>query len=202
MKITTILLTGMTVLISGCLSVLPDPKPADVMYRFQPVDNIVPAASNARIIRIDRATASKAYNGQDIIVTSGPLRLAAASGARWAESLPNMVQKSLIDVMAQRENLIGVLPVSGARTDTRIHLTINHFEAVFDNGPDAAPEAVVSYSVTFSNASNRNLIGSFEVENTVRADAASVSSIVRAMDQANMAALNRVADWLENDGQS
>ena len=109
-----------------------------------------------------------------------------------------MVQESFVDLLGQRAGLVGVIPSSGARTDTRVHLTIKRFEAEFDRGEESAPLATVHYAVTLSNASNRNLISSHDVLRTVRSDAVRVSSIVKAMDAANVQALNDIADWLEH----
>jgi len=57
--------------------------------------------------------------------------------------------------------------------------------------------AVVHYAATLSNASNRNLLGTYDVKKAVRATDIRVSTIVEAMDNANQQALNEIADWLE-----
>jgi len=108
-----------------------------------------------------------------------------------------MLQNSFVDVLAERSGLVGVIPSSGARTDTRVHLTIKSFEARFDQGEGSAPMAVVHYAATLSNASNRNLLGTYDVKKAVRATDIRVSTIVEAMDNANQQALNEIADWLE-----
>ena len=108
-----------------------------------------------------------------------------------------MVQNSFVDILAQRPSLVGVIPSSGARTDTRVHLTIKSFEARFDQGEGTAPMAVVHYAVTLSNASNRNLLSTFDVKKMVRSSDICVSTIVEAMDNANQQALNEITDWLE-----
>jgi len=108
-----------------------------------------------------------------------------------------MIQNSFVDLLGQHEDLVGVIPSSGARTDTRIHLTVKGFEAQFDQGEKTAPLAVVHYAITLSNASNRNLLNSYDVRKTVRAREARVSEIVRAMDEANQQALDAIANWMK-----
>lgn len=184
-------------LLPACVSLLPDPAPADNVYRLFVARERVPQKATALVIRVDRPNASNVFETQDILVSPDGRRLAVAGAARWAEVIPVLVQESLVDVMGQRPNLVGVIPSSGARTDTRIHLTIKSFEARFDQGQDNPPMAVVHYSVALANASNRNFLGSFDVEKTVRASEARVTAIVDAMDEANKQAMNAIADWVQ-----
>lgn len=189
------------VFLTGCASllpsVLPEPASAGTVYRLSTAKQSAPQAPNAFVVRIDRPSVSNVFETTDIIVSPDGRRLASASGAEWAEVIPVMIQNSFVDVLGQHPNLVGVIPSSGARTDTRIHLTVKSFEAQFDQGDGSAPLAVVHYAATLSNASNRNLLGSFDVRRTVRASEARVSSIVQAMDTANQQALEEIAQWLE-----
>lgn len=184
--------------LSACLSsVLPEPAPADTIYRLLPQKSAVEAQSDATIIRIDRPSAPKALMGQDVILSPDGRRLAAAALARWSEPLPAMIQRSFFDELSSREILVGVLPTSGARTDMRAHLTVRNFEAEFDQGEQSAPLATVQYTVTLSDAGSRKLLGTFDVRKTIRAGSTNVSAIIRAQDTANAAAMSDIADWLE-----
>jgi len=153
--------------LSGCVSLLPEAAPADIVYRLSAAKPYVPQSPDAFVVRIDRPSVSNEFETRDIIVSPDGRRLASAGGARWAELIPVMIQNSLVDLMGQHEKLVGVIPSSGARTDTRIHLTVKGFEAQFDQGEDAAPLAVVHYAV------------------------------VKAMDTANQQALEDIVIWLE-----
>ena len=197
MRLTKTLLLGATLVFSGCVSLLPDPAPADVVYRLSTSNEGVPQSPAAKVIRIDRPRASSVFQGQNVVVSPDGRRLASAAQAKWAEPIPDMVQNSFVDILAQRPGLVGVIPSSGARTDTRVHLTIKSFEARFDQGEGTAPMAVVHYAVTLSNASNRNLLSTFDVKKMVRSSDIRVSTIVEAMDNANQQALNEITDWLE-----
>jgi len=183
--------------LSGCVSLLPEPAPADVVYRLSASNEGVPQSADAKVIRIDRPRAASVFQGQDVVVSPDGRRLASAAQAKWAEAIPDMIQNSFVDVLAERAGLVGVIPSSGARTDTRVHLTIKSFEARFDQGEGNAPLAVVHYAATLSNASNRNLLGTYDVKKTVRSSDIRISTIVEAMDNANQQALGVIADWLE-----
>lgn len=191
------LVSTLFVCLSGCVSLLPDPVAAGTVYRLSTAKQNVPQAPNALVIRVDRPSVSSVFETTDIIVSPDGRRLASASGGEWAELIPVMIQNSFVDLMGQDANLVGVIPSSGARTDTRLHLTVKSFEAQFDQGEGAPPLAIVHYGVSLLNASDRNLLGSFDVKKTIRADQARVSSIVKAMDGANQQALEDVIGWLQ-----
>ena len=179
-------------------SILPEPGPADIVYRLSANNvTVVTPNADAALLRIDRPAMSKAISGHDIVVSPDGRRLAVAEQSRWAEPLPDLVQDALLDVLAGRKSMVGVLPTSGARTPYRIHLTVRNFESTFDNGPGSAPLATVHFAATLSNASTRDLLGTYDVRKTQRASSFQVSSIVEAQDVANRAALNELADWME-----
>lgn len=181
--------------VSGC-SILPEPAPADTIYRLSSSSDSVENNLDAEVIRIDRPSAPIVFQNRDVVVSPDGQRLASASQAKWSEITPILVQNAFIETLAARPDIIGVLPSSGARTDTRVQLSIKNFEAQFDRGQSSAPKAVVRYSATFADASDRSLIGTYEVMKTQRADAASVSSIVQAISLANREALTDISDWL------
>ena len=179
-------------------SVLPDPAPADTIYRLSPLTESVQAAQTATVIRVDRPVASVVFQSRDIVVSPDGLRLASAAQAKWIETMPSLIQSAFVDVLATRPNLVGVIPASGARTNQRVQLTIKNFEAQFDNGTDAAPLAVIRYSVTYANSSNRALLGTYDVKAVKRAKSTNVANIVEAISIANNEALMDVAKWVES----
>ena len=194
----TAAVTITTLFLTSCLSsVLPDPKPADIVYRLSPAGAAVTSAPNAIVMRIDRPTAPTALMGLGIVVSPDGTRLATAKQARWSQAIPSMIQDSFYDELSTRQGITGILPASGARTSYRAHLTVRNFEATFDQGESRAPLATVHYTATVADASSRDLIGTFTVEKSVRATTPSVSAIVNAQDEANKEALSAVADWIE-----
>ena len=186
----------LTTALSACVSVLPDPAPANVVYRLTTDSVRVNSLENAPVIRIDTPSAARLISGREIIVSPDAQRLAVAGGAEWADALPRMVQQTFLDVLSERADIIGVIPIAGARANYRVHLNIDNFEARFDRGPDNAPTIIVAYSATFAASSTRNLVSTKQVTQKIRADAASVSAIVNSMDSANRAALGDIADWI------
>ncbi len=191
-----------SVSLSACLSLLPDPAPAPSIYRLNSTPTPVAKAANAEIIRVDRPAATQIFNTTAIIVTQGDQKLSTIAQAQWAEASPVIIQSTLIDALEGSSKFVGIMPTSGARPATRLHLSVKNFEANFDNGPESAPLANVQYRVTYARADNRDLIGTHSVRQTVRAESINVSSIVAAMTQANDAAMNDIVSWLESQKAS
>ena len=188
--------------LGGCLSLfLPDAAAAKKIYRLSPdlqtSVTVPPQASvKALTIRIDRPNAPKALQGYDLSVSPDSKRIAKIANAQWEDVLPVLVQKAFVFELNARPDLVGLLPTSGARSAYRAHLTIRNFEAQFDRGEDEAPNVVIDYLITLSEASSRDLIGtqSFHIER--RAASKNVNDIVDSKSAANKALLKEVSDWM------
>ncbi|MEM9600185.1 MAG: ABC-type transport auxiliary lipoprotein family protein [Pseudomonadota bacterium] len=177
-------------------SILPKPGPADIIYRLSLSGESVSPDPDARVIRVDRPSATSVFNTRAIVVSPDGRRLSTAAQAQWPEGTPTMLQEAMVDALSRHPGLIGVLPQSGTRTDTRVHLTIKNFEAQFDRGEASAPLAVVRYTATLANASDRRLLSTFSTRHEVRAGAPRISAIVEAIEKANDAAMRDIVDWI------
>jgi len=196
-KFRIIIMSVAAIAMAGCVSILPDPAPANTIYRLLTPGQAVESAPDAVVVRIDRPGGQNIFETKDILVSPDGRRISMAAQAKWAELLPIMLQDSLLEHMTHTPRLIGVVPSSNSRSDTRLYLTIKNFEAQFDNGQNSAPLAVVKYSVTLVNASDRKLIDSYTTQQTLRAGEVRVSSIVTAMEGANSAAMRDIVAWVE-----
>ncbi len=192
-----LILLGLAASLSGCLSVLPDPDPAPTLYRLN--SNFTPAAQSAaaELVRVDRPAASQVFSTSDIVVSNAEQKLSVVAKANWAESMPSLVQSTMIDALEASPRFIGLTSTSGANTKTRLNLSIQNFEANFDNGQKNAPLAIVSYRVTYSNIANRKLLGTFTAKQTRRAESINVSSVVSAIEAANQATMVDIVQWME-----
>ena len=198
----TLLTLALCTSLSACISVLPDPAPAPSVYRLANSGQTADKAPRAEVIRVDRPTATQIFNSSDIVVTQGGQKLSAIAQAKWSEATPVVIQDAMIDALGSSPQFIGLIPTSGARTKTRLHLSVKNFEANFDQGPESAPLAVVQYRVTYARADDRKLLGTHNVKKTVRADSINVSSIVSAIERANDAAMTDIVAWLETKKRS
>jgi len=192
-----LMILSLSASLSACVSILPDPAPAPSVYRLASNSNAVVAAANAEIIRIDRPSSTQIFNSSDIIVTDDGQKLSSVAQAQWSEVTPIIIQNAMIDALEGSSQFVGLVPTSGARTETRLHLVIKSFEANFDQGLESAPLAIVDYRMTYARADDRKLLGTHSVRKTVRAQSINVSSIVVAIEDANNAAMLDVVSWLE-----
>jgi len=192
-----LMILSLSASLSACVSILPDPAPAPSVYRLASNSNAVVAAANAEIIRIDRPSSTQIFNSSDIIVTDDGQKLSSVAQAQWSEVTPIIIQNAMIDALEGSSQFVGLVPTSGARTETRLHLVIKSFEANFDQGLESAPLAIVDYRMTYARADDRKLLGTHSVRKTVRAQSINVSSIVVAIEDANNAAMLDIVSWLE-----
>lgn len=189
------LLLTSAALLAAC-SILPEPAPPNVIYRLNLSGDSVPANEDAKVIRVDRPTATTVFTGRSIVVSPDGRRLSTAAQAQWPEATPLMLQEALVDAFSREPSIIGVVPSSGTRTDTRVHLTIKNFEAQFDQGESNPPKIIVRYTATLANATDRRLIDTFATRHEVRSGAARISSIVEAFEKANDAAMRDIVSWV------
>ena len=194
---TLLILAGLS--LSACLSILPDPKTAPTVYRLnvpQQGSQSTTPVTDTIAVNIEYPTASKAIGGTDITVSPDGRRLTAASGARWAEPVQSLLRNALLDKLANTNGVTGVIPKGNTRVPYRLHMDIRRFEAVFDNGEDAAPNAVIQLNLSLTNTKTRTLIGTKTVQANTRARARSVSAIVDANAAAANEAMQETSTWI------
>jgi len=192
-----LILLSLAASLSACVSIFPDPDPAPTVYRLSSNFPAVAEGAFAELVRVDRPAASKVFSSNDIVVTDNGQRLSVVAEANWAEAMPTLIQSSLIDALGGSSRFVGLTSTTGATTETRLNLSIENFEANFDNGMQSAPLAVVSYRVTYTDVKDRKLRGTHVVRQTRRADSINVSSIVSAIESANQAAMVDIVQWME-----
>ncbi len=190
-----------SLILSAC-SVLPKPKDAPIIYRLTlpaPVNTI--SVEKTRIVNIETPTTSKALSGMDIVLSPDGRRLTMAGGAQWEETVPALLRNVLIDTLANNQHVTGIIPKGNTRVPYRLNMDIRRFEAVFDNGEDLPPVAIVQLNLSLTDTKTRKLIGAYSVNTQQRADAVSVSSIVMAHGIATHEAMDNISTWLSGQLQ-
>lgn len=183
-------------MISAC-SVVPKPKPASTIYRLSvPNVLVINDVKNTQVVNIEYPTIAKALDGVNIILSPDGRRLTAAAGAQWSEPVPELLRNVLIDTLSNNAKITGIIPKGNTRVPYRLNMDIRRFEAVFDQGEEAAPLAVIQLTFSLTETRSRKLVGSYTVKVQKRADAARVSAIVNAQDVAAKEAMENASDWL------
>ena len=192
-----IAMSSVVVLATGCVSLLPEPSPAPTVYRLSVPQSLgTNAAPSSKVVNIEYPTAPRALGGTNIVLSPDGRRLTSAAQASWAEAVPSMLRNALIDTLARDGQVIGVIPKGSTRVPYRLNIDLRRFEAVFDQGEDAAPNIVVQINVALTDTQTRKLMGVHTVTEQTRARIKSVSSIVEAKDQAAKEAMDSISKWL------
>ncbi|MBP6877086.1 MAG: membrane integrity-associated transporter subunit PqiC [Phenylobacterium sp.] len=185
--------------LAGCITLLPDEKPAQ-LYRFS--GDIQPAAPSQAapftVARLGGIFVQAA--GNDRMLTMTGSRAAYIADSRWVSPASVLFNEALsrafdTDVGPARLLTRGDF----SKADYVLRVDVTEFEAVYDQGPRAAPEVLVSLRATLTGA-DRQLAGSKAFEIRVRASDNRVAAIVAAYDQAVGQALGELVAWTNNRG--
>ncbi len=192
----------LAVSLSACISLFPKADPAQ-LYRFdgEPPSAEQSAGRPATRFGVVRAGGSfaRAASGDRILSVTGA-QAAYIAQSRWVSPAVTLFDEAL--ALAFDNNAGAARLVSrgeAAKADYSLRVDVTRFEAVYDQGPKAAPMIVVSLRVALTKA-DRTLAGSDLIEAQVRASDNRVSAIVEAFDQAVGQALNGLVAWTNRTG--
>ena len=194
-----VLPTAAALLLGGCLSsILPEPAPPPAVYRLDVPTETAQKRNGATVVRVDNPSGARTFNTRDVLVITSSGTLSSASGAQWADTIPQLVQDAALAAMARSPDYISVIPVAGTRADIRVHIDIRDFAAVYDQGDLSPPMARTRLSATMAEASTRKFLGSFDVTGEARAQDNRVSAIVDAQSAATRDAMDQIVAWMES----
>lgn len=193
----SIALAAMALSLSACVSLFPKAKPAQ-MYRLTPV--VVAAGAPAGPgkafevlkgrIGFDQASSS------DRILTVNGSETAYIAASRWVARAPVMVSNALDQAFAANAaapRLVELSRVSKASAVLRVD--VERFEAVYENGAEAAPTVVVRMRAIMTRSRDRLLLGERVFEARQPAADNRVSAIVPAFDAATTKVLGDMGSW-------
>lgn len=199
MKMTTgIYLSLLGAALASCSSILPEPKPAPLVYRLDIPEPSGQAHASGPVLNIMMPTAPHTLAGTDIVLSPDGRRLTAAAGARWAEPVPEQLRHVLLDALSRDGAVMGVIPQGGTNAQYWLNMDIRQFEARFDHGEGEPPLAVVHFVLNMTQTGTRKLLGTKDIRAEVRADARRVSSIVAAQDAATEKAMQEAVQWIKS----
>lgn len=183
------------VALTGCISVFPKTKPAQ-LYRF---DYAAPAAA--------AATPSAAGPRADVYLANGSFPLEASSDqiltlngaqaayiaqSRWVSPAAVLWDEAVHAAFASAGGVRLISHGEPARSAYALRLDVLKFEADYDGG---APNVEVRVHATLSRTRDRTVIGEQTFDVRTPADANRVSAIVRAYDQAVGQVLRDIVGW-------
>jgi ABC-type uncharacterized transport system auxiliary subunit len=110
--------------LSACVSVLPEQKAPEGLYRFGPMEAL--HMIDASVV-IREPEASRLFGGRAIAAedSSGALRL--VNGVEWSDSATRMMQVALLDTLGGSNGGVAVASETGAPTDYELAWRISDF---------------------------------------------------------------------------
>lgn len=192
----TLLVAASAFALSGCISLLPEAEP-NALYRLS---NHVPAEGtvdhDAPVVRIARPVAPRALASDRVALDTGEGRLAYMAGVNWVSAAPVLVQELVIDTFDRRSSaLVAARPDDGVASSWDLRLEMRRFEAVYDQGDNAAPRIDVSIRARLIDTGNREVSSVRTFEVSQRADANRQPRIIDAFSRASSDVSRDLVDW-------
>ena len=187
-------------LLTGCLSLLPAAENAPSIYRMDTSTNkpAVEKFQSAPIIIIPKPITTRALSGDEIVLSPDGRRIAYAASSRWVEPVPSLVHNALLEGFTQSRSLVALPTGTAVRGDYSMQVQLHSFEAVFDNGEDAAPMAQIRLTLTLTNVKDRTFSGQKEFTVSQRSASRGVGDITTAQTQVTAHAVEQVVDWTQS----
>ena len=187
-------------LLTGCLSLLPAAQNAPSIYRMDTSTNqpAVEKLQSAPIIIIPKPITTRALSGDEIVLSPDGRRIAYAASSRWVEPVPSLVHNALLEGFTQSRSLVALPTGTAVRGDYSMQVQLHSFEAIFDNGEDAAPKAQIRLTLTLTNVKDRTFSGQKEFTVSQRSTSRGVSDITTAQTQVTARAVEQVVDWAQS----
>jgi cholesterol transport system auxiliary component len=182
------------VALSGCVSLLPKSKPAQ-LYRFGQSVAAAPAAAQPRSVGVFRTTGSfeeAAANDRILTVTGG--RAAFIAESRWVAPASVLFDEAVTNAFDAAPGKVRLMARGQqGRFAYALRLDVRQFETVYP-APDAAPTVVVRVHAALARADQTNA-GETDFEASAPAGDNRVTAIAAAYDKAVADILGKLTTW-------
>lgn len=184
--------------LSACISLLPEQE-RSTLYRLS---NHIPAEASAPhdapVVRVGRPFAPRALSGDRVALDTGEGRIAYMAGASWVSPVPFLVQELVMDMFDRRADAVtAARPEEGVASRYDLRLELRRFEAVYDEGDNAAPRVDVVLRARLIDGVNREVSGARSFAVSQRASSNRQSAIVEAFSRASSEAARDLVSWTE-----
>ena len=193
---------ALTVVIGGCISVLPKSPPVQLYTFGQRPPPLAPSPSaalkpSARVaVALTAITLPRAAAGDQILTLTGQ-QAAYVASARWLTPAVLMFQADAERALETGVGRVRILPRGDAgAAQALLRLDVRNFEARYEQGAGGAPTILVDVRATLSTPGGEPLA---DETFTAREPAAEnrVGEIVGAYDRATSQVLDRAAAWTD-----
>ncbi len=181
------------VALSGCISLLPKSKPAQ-LYRFGQATAAAPApVGSVGVFRANGVFQGESGGDRILTITGG--KAAYVADARWVAPASILFDEAVLAAFDADPGPTRIISRGEqGKADYALRLDVRNFETRYDSGGGAAPTVVVRIRAALAKADRSNAAETI-LEARVRADDNRVGAIVAAYDTALGEALGKLVAW-------
>ena len=182
--------------LSGCVSLLPKSKPAD-LYRFgQPVAAEALTAPVGQVGVLRATSMFQRESSGDRLLTISDGKAAYIAETRWVAPAAVLWDAAVLAAFDTDPGHVRIISRGEPATAAYIlRLDVRNFETQYDRGPKAAPVVVVRVRGALTSGTSAGVVSERIFEKRVRAADNRVSAIVPAYDKAVAEVLGEVVAW-------
>jgi cholesterol transport system auxiliary component len=185
--------------LSGCISLLPKSKPAQ-LYRFGQTSTAeagpTPVAGRIGVFRANGTFQREAAGDRMLTITGD--KVAYIARARWVAPATVLFDAAVLNAFDAAPGKVRLVARGeAAKSVYALRLDVRNFETHYDAGPDAAPTVVVRVRAVLSRNQDNGLVGEKIFEARVKAGDNRVGAISQAYDKALDEVLRGLVGWTE-----
>jgi cholesterol transport system auxiliary component len=170
----------------ACVSILPEPKAPEGLYRFGPMDAMYRLEAS---IVVREPEASRLIGGRAIAAEDGDGALHLVRNVEWAESATRMMQMALLDTLGGGNAGMAVASETGAPTDFELVWRVSDFTL-------SGTTARCRMEATLLQGRTRKVLAQVNVSTTALALTPRNASRAKALTDAGRACISDVAAFV------
>lgn len=190
-------------LVSACSVELPGSGAAPRLFVLSPKSSFEPDLPEADWqLLIDTPITAAGLSSQRIALNRNKLEMEYFANAGWTDSLPNLVQRLIIESFENSGKIISVgRQAIGLRANFIVNTDLREFQAEYNPGdPTAPPAAHIKINAKLIKMPERRIVASQTFEHAVQADSGKMEDIIKAFDLSLGKALKRIVGWTLTNG--
>lgn len=185
---------GAALALAGCITLLPDAKPAQ-LYRFTPdagpLTEAAPTEGRTAMIRGGGSFHPAAAG--DRILTADGAEAAYLANARWTQSASVLFDQGLVAAFASSRGPARLItPGELGRPAFELRVDVSRFEADYDQGSRAAPDIRIDLHVVITRLRDQKVVREESLSFRRRADENRGGAIAEAFQAATREALSAI----------
>lgn len=182
----SVCLIASLVALTACVSVLPEQKTPDALYRFGPMDAVHEVSAS---IMVREPDASRLFSGRSIAAEGDDGGLRLVNGVEWADNATRMMQTALVDSLSGQGDDVAVTSTMGAPTDYEIAWRVSDFTLLGET-------ARCRVEATLLDGRSRSVLDQTLVETSAIAATDRNSDRAKALTEAGRACVGDVAAFI------